>query len=77
MWPRCSQALSSECLSTITRQDGMDMSHFEAVLQVPGESKRLQQQSLQPLIFLSDLNYIQWNLGIRDTQGTVKNCPEF
>ncbi len=20
---------------------------------------------------------IQWNLGIRDTQGTVKNCPEF
>ncbi len=21
--------------------------------------------------------YIQWNLGIRDTHGTVKNCPEF
>ncbi len=21
--------------------------------------------------------YIQWNLGIKDTQGTVKNCPEF
>ncbi len=21
--------------------------------------------------------YIQWNLGIRDTKGTVKNCPEF
>ncbi len=21
--------------------------------------------------------YIQWNLGIRDTQGTVINCPEF
>ncbi len=20
---------------------------------------------------------IQWNLGIRDTHGTVKNCPEF
>ncbi len=20
---------------------------------------------------------IQWNLGIRDTQGTVNNCPEF
>ncbi len=20
---------------------------------------------------------IQWNLGIRDTQGTVKNCPQF
>ncbi len=21
--------------------------------------------------------HVQWNLGIRDTQGTVKNCPEF
>ncbi len=21
--------------------------------------------------------YIRWNLGIRDTQGTVPNCPEF
>ena len=21
--------------------------------------------------------YLQWNLGIRDTQGTVNNCPEF
>ncbi len=21
--------------------------------------------------------HIQWNLGIRDTQGTVKNCPDF
>ena len=21
--------------------------------------------------------HIQWNLGIRDTQGTVKSCPEF
>ena len=20
---------------------------------------------------------LQWNLGIRDTQGTVRNCPEF
>ncbi len=20
---------------------------------------------------------VQWNLGIRDIQGTVKNCPEF
>ena len=20
---------------------------------------------------------VQWNLGIRDTQGAVKNCPEF
>ncbi len=23
------------------------------------------------------IGYVQWNLGIRDTQGTVKNCPEF
>ena len=23
------------------------------------------------------VSYIQWNLGIRDTHGTVKNCPEF
>ncbi len=23
------------------------------------------------------LHQIQWDLGIRDTQGTVKNCPEF
>ncbi len=21
--------------------------------------------------------HVQWNLGIRDTQGTAKNCPEF
>ncbi len=21
--------------------------------------------------------HVQWNLGIRDTQGTVKNCPQF
>ncbi len=23
------------------------------------------------------LKQLQWNLGIRDTQGTLKNCPEF
>ena len=25
----------------------------------------------------SKIYVVQWNLGIRDTQGTVKNCPEF
>ncbi len=25
----------------------------------------------------NNLLAIQWNLGIRDTQGTVQNCPEF
>ncbi len=28
-------------------------------------------------IVLSSYNILQWNLGIRDIQGTVKNCPEF
>ncbi len=28
--------------------------------------------------YLEDvLHVIQWNLGIRDTHGTAKNCPEF
>ncbi len=29
-----------------------------------------------PYLKGSDID-LQWNLGIRDTHGTVKNCPEF
>ncbi len=28
------------------------------------------------LLFICEL-HVQWNLGIRDTQGTVQNCPQF
>ncbi len=43
-------------------------------------SQSLQQQTVAWTASVersTKVNNIQWNLGIRDTQGNVKNCPEF
>ncbi len=29
------------------------------------------------MLSCNDPDTVQWNLGIKDIQGTVKNCPEF